>query len=168
MGSLEFFRIFASKFVYYMQIKVVAPKEIGGRIVLPASKSISNRALTIGALAGSNETVENVSDCDDTRVMQAWLRERPGTIDIGAAGTAMRFSTALLAVSEGTHVITGSERMKNRPIGIWWMHYGSWAHKLSMWRKKIFHPFRLLEILVYKVEKFTCRAVSVHSMFLPC
>ena len=57
MGSLEFFRIFASKFVYYMQIKVVAPKEIGGRIVLPASKSISNRALTIGALAGSNETV---------------------------------------------------------------------------------------------------------------
>ena len=118
MGSLEFFRIFASKFVYYMQIKVVAPKEIGGRIVLPASKSISNRALTIGALAGSNETVENVSDCDDTRVMQAWLRERPDTIDIGAAGTAMRFSTALLAVSEGTHVITGSERMKNRPIGI--------------------------------------------------
>lgn len=86
--------------------------------MLPSSKSISNRALTISALAGSGVTVENVSDCDDTRVMQAWLMERPDTVDVGAAGTAMRFSTALLAVTEGTHVITGSERMKNRPIGV--------------------------------------------------
>ena len=101
-----------------MQIKVIAPKELRGRVVLPSSKSISNRALTISALAGCDGTVENVSDCDDTRVMQAWLKNRPDTIDIGAAGTAMRFSTALLAVSEGTHIITGSERMKNRPIGV--------------------------------------------------
>ena len=86
--------------------------------MLPSSKSISNRALVIHALAGSDAAVENVSDCDDTRVMQAWLRNRPDTVDIGAAGTAMRFSTALLAVSEGTHVITGSERMKQRPIGV--------------------------------------------------
>jgi 3-phosphoshikimate 1-carboxyvinyltransferase len=50
--------------------------------------------------------------------MQSWLKERPEVVNIGAAGTAMRFSTALLAVSEGTHVITGSERMKHRPIGI--------------------------------------------------
>ena len=99
-----------------MQIKVIAPKELRGRVVLPSSKSISNRALTISALAGCDGTVENVSDCDDTRVMQAWLKNRPDTIDIGAAGTAMRFSTALLAVSEGTHIITGSERMKNRPM----------------------------------------------------
>ena len=86
--------------------------------MLPSSKSISNRALTISALAGSGVTVENVSDCDDTRVMQKWLKEWPETVDIGAAGTAMRFSTALLAVSEGTHIITGSARMKQRPIGI--------------------------------------------------
>ena len=101
-----------------MQMKVVAPKDLRGRIVLPSSKSISNRALAISALAGGDGLVENVSDCDDTRVMQDWLKERPDTIDIGAAGTAMRFSTALLAVSEGVHVITGSERMKHRPIGV--------------------------------------------------
>lgn len=101
-----------------MQIKVVRPNSLRGRVVLPSSKSISNRALTISALAGCDGTVENVSDCDDTRVMLAWLKVRPDTIDIGAAGTAMRFSTALLAVSEGTHIITGSERMKNRPIGV--------------------------------------------------
>lgn len=101
-----------------MRIEVTATEKLRGRIVLPSSKSISNRALAISALAGGDTMVENVSDCDDTRVMQAWLRERPHTIDIGAAGTAMRFSTALLAVSEGTHIITGSDRMKNRPIGI--------------------------------------------------
>lgn len=101
-----------------MQIKVVKPNCLRGRIVLPSSKSISNRALAISAMAGCDGMVENVSDCDDTRVMQAWLRERPDTIDIGAAGTAMRFSTALLAVSKGMHIITGSERMKNRPISV--------------------------------------------------
>ena len=101
-----------------MKIKVTAPRDIRGKVVLPASKSISNRALTISALAGGDGLVKNVSDCDDTRVMQAWLRERPEVVDIGAAGTAMRFSSALLAVSEGVHVITGSERMKHRPIGV--------------------------------------------------
>ena len=101
-----------------MRIEVTAPAHVGGRIVLPSSKSISNRALLISALAGGMADVENVSDCDDTRVMQKWLKEWPETVDIGAAGTAMRFSTALLAVSEGTHIITGSARMKQRPIGI--------------------------------------------------
>lgn len=101
-----------------MRIEVTAPAHVGGKIVLPSSKSISNRALVISALAGGVAEVENVSDCDDTRVMQKWLKEWPETVDVGAAGTAMRFSTALLAVSEGTHVITGSARMKQRPIGI--------------------------------------------------
>lgn len=102
-----------------MQIKVTAPQRMRGLIQLPSSKSISNRALAIGALAGCGmDLVENVSDCDDTCVMLSWLKNRPDTIDIGAAGTAMRFSTALLSVSEGTHVITGSARMKQRPIGV--------------------------------------------------
>lgn len=101
-----------------MQITLRAPEGVKGRVVLPSSKSISNRALVINALAGNASMPDNVSDCDDTRVMIEWLSKRPHTVDIGAAGTAMRFSTALLAVSEGEHVITGTERMKNRPIGI--------------------------------------------------
>lgn len=89
-------------------------------VQLPSSKSISNRALVIGALAGQKESPSHVSDCDDTRVMLRWLMapEIPSTIDIGAAGTAMRFSTALLSVLPGEHVITGTERMQQRPIGI--------------------------------------------------
>lgn len=101
-----------------MQIKVKAPAGVKGKVLLPSSKSISNRALVINALAGNDAVPENVSDCDDTRVMLQWLSNRPELVDIGAAGTAMRFSTALLAVSEGVHVITGTERMKNRPIQI--------------------------------------------------
>lgn len=101
-----------------MQYIITAPENIKGKVVLPASKSISNRALTINSLSGSCIPPSNISDCDDTRVMCEWLRERPLTVDIGAAGTAMRFSTALLAVTKGRHVITGSERMKNRPIAI--------------------------------------------------
>lgn len=101
-----------------MQYKILSPGSVNSSIVLPSSKSISNRALAIGALAGSIASITNLSDCDDTEVMQRWLTERPSTVDVGAAGTSMRFSTALLAVGHGEHVITGSERMKNRPIKI--------------------------------------------------
>ena len=87
-------------------------------IQLPSSKSISNRVLIINALSGNSELPLNVSDCDDTNVMIQWLASKPHTVDIGAAGTAMRFSTALLAVSEGEHVITGSPRMKQRPVAV--------------------------------------------------
>lgn len=87
-------------------------------IQLPSSKSISNRVLIINALSGNSELPLNVSDCDDTHVMIQWLASKPHTVDIGAAGTAMRFSTALLAVSEGEHVITGSPRMKQRPVAV--------------------------------------------------
>lgn len=101
-----------------MQYKIISPGSVNSSIVLPSSKSISNRALAIGALAGSIASITNLSDCDDTEVMLRWLAERPSTVDVGAAGTSMRFSTALLAVGQGEHVISGSERMKNRPIKI--------------------------------------------------
>ena len=61
---------------------------------------------------------ENLSDCDDTEVIINALRYMPAEIDIKAAGTAMRFMTAYLSVMRGTHVLTGTERMKHRPIGI--------------------------------------------------
>lgn len=102
-----------------MQIKAFAPKYVKGKVILPSSKSISNRVLVINALSGNRGMLpENVSDCDDTRVMIKWLDGCDETVDVGAAGTAMRFSTALLAVSEGYRVITGSERMKQRPIAL--------------------------------------------------
>lgn len=101
-----------------MQYTIQAPSLIGTTINLPASKSICNRALIIQALAGSTMLPANLSDCDDTRVMAAALRDMPEVIDIGAAGTAMRFLTAYLSVGTGTHTLTGTERMRQRPIGV--------------------------------------------------
>ena len=133
-------------------LKLHPTSSLRGRIVLPASKSISGRALIINALSGSAMLPENLSDSDDTEAMLRALaslgptpnpslagrggdttrrpytptptREEPekgqeaSPIDIGAAGTAMRFLTAYLSVTPGEHVITGSERMRHRPISI--------------------------------------------------
>lgn len=101
-----------------MQYTLHAPKTINTEIMLPASKSISNRALVINALAGNATHPENLSRCDDTDVMVAALRDMPYEIDIKAAGTAMRFTSAFLSVGKGEHVITGTERMKHRPISV--------------------------------------------------
>ena len=100
------------------RIQLTAPNQIQATIQLPSSKSICNRALIIRALAQSHAPIENLSDCDDTRVMVKALQEMKPVIDIMAAGTAMRFLTAYLSVTEGSHLITGTERMKQRPIRI--------------------------------------------------
>ena len=101
-----------------MQYEITAPRLLNHTAHLPASKSISNRALIIHALTGGRTIPENLSDCDDTDVIVKALRDNPYEINIKAAGTAMRFMTAYLSVKEGEeHVITGTERMKHRPIG---------------------------------------------------
>ena len=101
-----------------MQYLLNAPSSLHAAIQLPASKSISNRALILHALSGGNTCPENLSDCDDTQVMIHALDNMPDVIDIHAAGTAMRFLTAYLSVTAGTHLITGTERMQQRPIRI--------------------------------------------------
>ena len=98
--------------------RITAPKTLNATVALPASKSISNRALIIYALSGGQMLPQNLSDCDDTEVIIEALRNMPEVINIKAAGTAMRFMTAFLSVTEGTHTLTGTERMKHRPIGI--------------------------------------------------
>ena len=100
------------------QYRLTAPRRIDATINLPASKSISNRALIIYALSGGRQLPQNLSDCDDTEVIINAMRHMPEEINIKAAGTAMRFMTAYLSVMRGTHVLTGTERMKHRPIGI--------------------------------------------------
>ena len=98
-------------------IHINLPARLQGTISLPTSKSISARALTISALTGDTQP-QGLSDCDDTHALQAAIAHRPAIIDIGAAGTAMRFGTALFACTPGEHVLTGSPRMLERPIGL--------------------------------------------------
>lgn len=102
-----------------MQLKISAPADIHTKIQLPASKSLSNRALLIQALSEVYMPLHNLSDCDDTKIMQNGLVNKNETINIKAAGTAMRFLTAYYAILPGeVKILTGSERMLQRPIGI--------------------------------------------------
>lgn len=88
-------------------------------IQLPASKSENNRALMIAAYGGFAPDFQNLSDSNDTFVLSNALREiqqNKSVIDIADCGTAARFLTTYLACRKGEWVLTGTERMKQRPI----------------------------------------------------
>jgi len=90
----------------------------GFNIAITGSKSESNRLLLLKALYPKLE-IENLSNSDDTQLMKSALQGNYEIIDVHHAGTAMRFLTAYLAVQNNREVIiTGSERMKERPIKI--------------------------------------------------
>ena len=84
---------------------------------MEASKSESNRALIINALEGSNSKLTHLSNARDTDTMQTLLNSDGDVLDVKDAGTTMRFLTAFLAIRGKGQVITGTDRMKKRPIG---------------------------------------------------
>lgn len=87
-------------------------------ITITGSKSESNRLLLLQALYPAI-TISNLSESDDSEAMQKALSGNDSIIDIHHAGTAMRFLTAYYAIQEGKEVVlTGSSRMKERPIGV--------------------------------------------------
>ena len=99
-------------------LNVLGNKKIHEKITISGSKSESNRLLILQNLF-PEITIENLSDSDDSVHMQHALSTAKETVDIGHAGTAMRFLTSYFAVKEGREVVlTGSERMQNRPIEI--------------------------------------------------
>lgn len=110
-------------------------KSISGTVQLTGSKSECNRALIIAALSDDRVKVENISDAADTVILTQALKSEVGSrkseafsnseienpqseINIGPAGTAMRFLTAYFTLGDREVILTGSERMKQRPIGI--------------------------------------------------
>jgi len=109
-------------------------KSAHGTVQLTGSKSECNRALVIEALSNGKVKVENISDAADTVTLCEVLSlkseansqnsdSRLSTqdlrlVNIGPAGTAMRFLTAYFTLQEGEVILTGSERMKQRPIGV--------------------------------------------------
>ena len=89
---------------------------IRATVVLPRSKSVSNRALLMASLCNDLGLVSNLSDGDDTRVMHELLRANPRVMDCGAGGTTFRFLLAWASVREGEeHIITGIPRLLERP-----------------------------------------------------
>jgi 3-phosphoshikimate 1-carboxyvinyltransferase len=93
-------------------------ERLGGEVKVSPSKSESNRALLIKALSHEKVVLKNLSDAQDTRTMKLLLQKKRKVWDVIDAGTTMRFLTAYLSIeSSKERIITGSERMKERPIG---------------------------------------------------
>lgn len=116
---------------------------IRASVQLPASKSISNRALILNALSYSPYDIQNLSDCDDTEVMIRALNSNSSDFDIKAAGTAMRFLTAFLSKIIGEWTITGTERMKNRPIKLLVDALNSLGARIEYIEKEGYPPLRI-------------------------
>jgi 3-phosphoshikimate 1-carboxyvinyltransferase len=100
-------------------------KIIKGEITLNGSKSISNRALILRALSGQDFSIKRISTSKDTitleRLLAEFASQKEGEeveLNTGHAGTTFRFLTGYLAAQKGTQILTGSDRMKQRPIGI--------------------------------------------------
>ncbi len=106
-----------------MNYSLLPPDDfLEARLSLPLSKSMSARALIISALTPGAPLPEPVAKCDDTDAMLAALSDHSEglrTINVGAAGTTMRFLTAYYAATPGSNVcLDGSDRMRQRPIGV--------------------------------------------------
>lgn len=109
-----------------MKYRISHPtKKLLGSIELTPSKSISNRALIIQSLCAEKFEIKNLATAEDTLVLKQILSSEINntepsekTYDIGASGTAMRFLTAVFSTKKGTHILTGTPRMKKRPIGV--------------------------------------------------
>lgn len=93
-------------------------KQLKGVIELAGSKSIANRALIIRALCPEDFPIHRIANARDTQLMQTLLQSEAAIRDAGPAGTTFRFLTAFLSLQPGTQILTGTERMKQRPIGI--------------------------------------------------
>ncbi len=125
------------------------------QIAVTGSKSETNRLLLLQALF-PNITLDNTSNSDDSEVMQKALRGNEEIVDIHHAGTAMRFLTAYFAVNEGREVVlTGSPRMKERPIKVLVEALQQLGAQISYENEEGYPPIRI------KGQKITNNKVSI-------
>ncbi|MCW5924803.1 MAG: 3-phosphoshikimate 1-carboxyvinyltransferase [Saprospiraceae bacterium] len=134
-----------------------------GDIALDGSKSISNRALIALALAGTVPTdwLTNLSTSKDTLTLLRLLSQPGDTFDAGDAGTTFRFLTAYLALQPGTQVLTGSARMRERPVGSLVAALRDLGADIEYLEKEGYPPLR---IGAMKLAKHTSRPlVRIHA-----
>ena len=99
-----------------MPIIKFEPKQTKIKTILPGSKSVSNRLLLISAVGNFLPEFKNLSRCDDVKVMYEILHSNTNRFDVHDSGTALRFLTAYFAGIVGKWYITGSDRIKQRPV----------------------------------------------------
>ena len=121
-------------------------KLIGNKTIeISGSKSISNRLLILSYLF-ENLIIENLSNAQDTQLLQNALESNTEIIDIHHAGTAMRFLTSYFAIQPGkTTILTGSDRMKQRPILFLVDALRKLGANISYVEKEGFPPLKIIE-----------------------
>ncbi|MGB0879358.1 MAG: 3-phosphoshikimate 1-carboxyvinyltransferase [Polaribacter sp.] len=135
----------------------IKSKKIHKKITISGSKSESNRLLILQQFFPDIQ-IENLSDSDDSVHLQHALSTKDELIDIGHAGTAMRFLTSYFAVKKGREVVlTGSERMQNRPIKILVDALRNLGAEISYEAKDGYPPIRI------KGKKITKDTVQIHG-----
>ena len=147
-----------------------APATLTGTVQLTGSKSESNRALIMQALSGGKVKVENLSMAADTVTLENILSEKlnaPGhrIVDVGPAGTAMRFLTAFATLQNGEITLTGTERMKQRPIGILTDALETLGAQVDFTENEGFPPVKLSGPLQQKTNSISIRG-NVSSQYI--
>jgi len=112
-------------------------------ITLPASKSISNRALIIQKLSGGTAKINNLSEANDTKIMQAQINNKSFKKNVGMAGTVARFLTAALSVENNNYIISGDKRMQQRPMKVLLEALEILGAKITYLEKKNYLPIQI-------------------------
>ena len=127
-------------------------KNLHGNINISGSKSESNRLLTLRAYT-SFFNINNLSDSDDTKTMISSLKSDKEEINIGHAGTAMRFLTSYYSsILNSSKILTGSSRMKERPILILVEALNNLGADIEYIDKKGYPPIKINGKLIYGNE----------------
>ena len=132
---------------------------------LPASKSISNRALILNALSGNKSTLHNLSDANDTQLMLKLVGSGDKIIDVEDAGTTMRFLTAYFSATNQHKIVTGTHRMKERPIGILVDALRSLGADVEYLEKPGYPPLEIKQFSGQKTDTLRIRG-DVSSQFI--
>jgi 3-phosphoshikimate 1-carboxyvinyltransferase len=137
----------------------------GTAALLPASKSISNRVLIMNALAGNKSDLQNLSDANDTQLMLRLVNSPESIIDVEDAGTTMRFLTAYFSITNQAKTLTGTHRMKERPIGILVNALRSLGVEIDYTEKDGYPPLRIKGFSGQKTDRVSIRG-DVSSQFI--
>jgi 3-phosphoshikimate 1-carboxyvinyltransferase len=122
---------------------------------LPASKSLANRALILQAMAGDQPVVSNLSDARDTVLMNKLVGTAEKVVDVMDAGTTMRFLTAYFSIKGVSKVMTGTARMKERPIGLLVEALRSIGVSIDYLEREGFPPMEIKGFTFQKADEVT-------------
>ena len=141
-----------------------APLE--GRIQLAGSKSISNRALIIRALSKSTFPIDHLANARDTVLLEALLQQPGSHFNAEAAGTTYRFLTAYLSQKPGSQTLTGTERMKQRPVKVLVDALRELGARIEYLEKEGYPPLRIGEPTGFGQKSYLKVPAGISSQYI--